>query len=208
MRLGISRLPILRANKLVSPKVQAATRLAEYSVHRQLTVFSAEQNECVDFLPDFELPSGWGVWVIPLWKMKSDRPHNIPLPPSVWLLVLDAKQLADKSKWLFPQFRERRRGAGLNGHVSEKVINDALESIDLRFGPHDLRRAFAKHGRMRKNGGAGLSLDQVRLITHPGGVDPENESLMGSYALDEFLEEKIEIMKRWCDWLDRLEKTL
>jgi hypothetical protein len=58
---------------------------------------------------------------------------------------------------------------------------------------------------MRKNGGAGLSLDQVRLITHPGEVDPENESLMGSYALDEFLEEKIEIMKRWCDWLDRLE---
>ena len=28
---------------------------------------------------------------------------------------------------------------------------------------------------------------------------------MGSYALDEFLEEKIDIMKRWCDWLDRLE---
>jgi hypothetical protein len=60
---------------------------------------------------------------------------------------------------------------------------------------------------MRKNEGAGLSLDQVRLITHPREVDPENESLMGSYALDEFLDEKIEIMKRWCDWLDHLEKN-
>jgi hypothetical protein len=27
---------------------------------------------------------------------------------------------------------------------------------------------------------------------------------MGSYALDEFLEEKIDVMKRWRDWLDRL----
>jgi hypothetical protein len=59
---------------------------------------------------------------------------------------------------------------------------------------------------MRKNDGPSLSLDQVRLITHPGAVDPENESLIGSYALDEFLEEKIEIMIRWCDWLDRLEQ--
>ena len=104
------------------------------------------------------------------------------------------------------QLRERRRGAGMSGHLSEKVVNDALERIGLRFGPHDLRRAFAKYSRMRKNGGPGLSLDQVRLITHPGEVDPENESLIGSYALDEFLEEKIEIMKRWCDWLDRIEQ--
>jgi hypothetical protein len=136
--------------------------------------------------------------------MKTDRPHHIPLPPNVWSLVQDAKRLAGKSKWLFPQLRERRRGTGMNGHLSEKVINDALDRIGLRFGPHDLRRAFAKHGRMRKNDGPGLSLDQVRLITHPGEVDPENESLIGSYALDEFLEEKIDIMKRWCDWLDRL----
>jgi hypothetical protein len=91
----------------------------------------------------------------------------------------------------------------MDGHLSEKVINDALERVGLRFGPHDFQRALAQHGRMRKDGGPGLSLDQVRLITHPGEVDPENESLMGSYALDEFLEEKIDVMKRWCDWLDR-----
>jgi len=59
---------------------------------------------------------------------------------------------------------------------------------------------------MRQHGGPGLSLDQVRLITHPNAVDPEDESLIGSYALDEFLEEKIEIMDRWCTWLDRIEK--
>jgi hypothetical protein len=47
----------------------------------------------------------------------------------------------------------------------------------------------------------------VRLITHPGEVDPENESLIGSYALDEFFKEKFEIMTRWCDWLDRLEQN-
>jgi hypothetical protein len=95
----------------------------------------------------------------------------------------------------------------MSGHISEKVINDALGRVGLRFGPHDLRRAFATHGRMKRNGGPGLSLNQVRLITHPAEVDPGNESLIGSYALDEFLEEKIEIMKRWCDWLDHLEKN-
>ncbi len=203
----LSRLPILLANERVFPQVQAATRLAEYSAQRRLTVLSAEQEEFANGLPDFDLPSGWGIWAIPSWKMKTDRPHNIPLPPSVWSLVQEAKRLAGKSKWLFPQLRERRRGAGMNGHLSEKVINDALARIGLQFGPHDFRRAFAKHGRMRKNGGAGLSLDQVRLITHPGEVDPENESLIGSYALDEFLEEKIEVMKLWCDWLNRLEES-
>jgi hypothetical protein len=92
-----------------------------------------------------------------------------------------------------------------NERALEEVINDALERIGLRFWSHDLRRAFAKHGRMRKNGGPGLSLDQVRLITHPGEVDPENENLIDWYALDEFLEEKMEIMQRWYDWLDSLE---
>lgn len=116
--------------------------------------------------------------------MKTDRPHNIPLPPNVRSLIRDAKRLAGRSKWLFPQLRERRRVTGMNGHLSEKVINDALKRNGLQFGPHDLRRAFAKHSRMRKNGGPGLSLDQLRLITHPSAVDPENESLIGSYALD------------------------
>ena len=202
----LGRLPNLLANERVLPQVRTATRLAEYSAQRRLTVLSAEQEEFTDCLPDFDLPPEWGVWEIPSWKMKTDRAHYIPLPPKVWSLVQDAKRLAGKSKWFFPQIRERRSGAGMNGHLSEKVINDALERIGLHFAPHDLRRAFAKHGRMRKNGGPGLSLDQVRLITHPGEVDPENESLMGSYALDEFLKEKIEIMQRWCDWLDRLEQ--
>jgi integrase len=202
----LGRLPNLLANERVLPQVRTATRLAEYSAQRRLTVLSAEQEEFTDCLPDFDLPPEWGVWEIPSWKMKTDRAHYIPLPPKVWSLVQDAKRIAGKSKWFFPQIRERRSGAGMNGHLSEKVINDALERIGLHFAPHDLRRAFAKHGRMRKNGGPGLSLDQVRLITHPGEVDPENESLMGSYALDEFLKEKIEIMQRWCDWLDRLEQ--
>jgi integrase len=203
----LSRLPVLLANEWVFPQVQVATRLAEYSAQRRLTVLSAEQEEFADRLPDFELPSGWGVWVIPSWKMKTDHPQNIPLPPKVWLLVLDGKRLAGKSKWLFPQLRARCRGAEMNGHVSEKVINDALERIGLRFGPHDFRRAFAQYGRMKKDDGPGLSLNQVRLITHPSEVEPENESLMGSYALDEFLEEKVAIMKQWCDWLDRIEQN-
>lgn len=201
----LSRLPALLAKERVQPSVRIATRLAEYSAQRRLTVRSAEQVEFTDSLPDFELPSGWGVWVIPSEKMKTDRPHNIPLPPKVWSLVQEAKRLAGQSRWLFPQLRERRRGAGMTGHVSEKVLNDALTRVGLRFGPHDLRRAFATHGRMKRNDGPGLSLDQVRLITHPADVDPESESLIGSYALDAFLEEKIEIMKRWCDWLDRME---
>jgi integrase len=203
----LSRLPVSLANERAFPQVQAATRLAEYSAQRRLTILSAEQDEFVDCLTDFELPSGWGAWVIPSWKMKTDRPHNIPLPAKVWSLVQDAKRLAGKSKWLFPQIRERRRGAGLNGHVSEKVINDALERIGLRFGPHDFWRAFAQYGRMKKDDGPGLSLNQVRLITHPSEVEPENESLMGSYALDEFLEEKVAIIKQWCDWLDRIEQN-
>ena len=89
----LSRLPILLANERVFPQVQAATRLAEYSAQRRLTVLSAEQEEFVDCLPDFELPPGWGVWIVPSWKMKTDRPHNIPLPPSIWLLVQDANDL-------------------------------------------------------------------------------------------------------------------
>jgi len=201
----LGRLPTLLANDRVQPSIRIATRLAEYTAQRRLTVRSAEQAEFTDSLPDFELAPGWGVWIIPAEKLKTDRPHNIPLPPKVWSLVQEAKRLAGQSRWLFPQLRERRRGAGMNGHLSEKVINDALARVGLRFGPHDLRRAFATHGRMKGNGGPGLSLDQVSLITHPADVDPESESLIGSYALDEFIEEKIEIMKRWCEWLDRVE---
>jgi hypothetical protein len=201
----LAQLPSLLANDRVLPSIRIATRLAEYSAQRRATVLSAEQDELIDHLPDFDLPRGWGIWSIPSWKMKTDRPHNIPLPPTVWSFVQEARKLAGDSKWLFPQLRERRAGAGMKGHLSEKVINDALERIGLSFGPHDFRRIFAKYGRMRNGRGPALSLAQVRLITHPAEVDPEDESLIGSYALDEFIEEKIEIMERWCTWLDRLE---
>lgn len=199
-------LPVRLNTDRVHRSVQIATRLAEFTAQRRTTILSAEQEEFVDSLPDFKLPRGWGVWIIPSWKMKTDRPHNIPLPTNVWPLIAGAKHLAGNSKWLFPQIRARRNGAEMDGHLSEKVINDALERIGLRFGPHDFRRAFSKHGRMRQHDGPGLSLDQVRLITHPNAVDPEDESLIGSYALDEFLEEKIEIMDRWCTWLNLIEK--
>jgi integrase len=96
----LGHLPILLSNDRVLPSIRIATRLAGYSAQRRLTIRSAEQEEFVDCLPDFDLPSGWGVWVIPSWKMKTDRPHNIPLPPKVWSLVQDAKRLAGKSKWL------------------------------------------------------------------------------------------------------------
>jgi integrase len=203
----LAQLPSLLANDRVLPSIRIATRLAEYSAQRRSTVVSAEQDELIDCLPDFDLPRGWGIWSIPPWKMKTDRPHNIPLPPTVWSFVQEARKLAGDSKWLFPQLRERRAGAGMKGHLSEKVINDALERIGLSFGPHDFRRIFAKYGRMRNGRGPALSLAQIRLITHPAEVDPEDESLIGSYALDEFIEEKIEIMQRWCTWLDRLENV-
>jgi integrase len=202
----LAQLPSMLASDRVLPSIRIATRLAEFSAQRRTTVLSAEQDELIERLLDFDLPRGWGVWSIPSWKMKTDRPHNIPLPPTVWSLVQEARKLAGNSKWLFPQLRERRPGAGMKGHLSEKVINDALQRVGLSFGPHDFRRIFAKYGRMRNNNGPALSLAQIRLITHPAEFAPGDESLMGSYALDEFLEEKIEIMQHWCEWLDRLAK--
>jgi integrase len=83
-------LPMLLANDRVQPSIRIATRLAEYSAQRRLTVRSAEQAEFTDSLPDFELAPGWGVWIIPAEKLKTDRPHNIPLPPKVWSLVQEA----------------------------------------------------------------------------------------------------------------------
>ena len=90
---------------------------------------------------------------------------------------------------------------------SEQCAPEQATDIPHRAAASPDSTSFASGPSFRQGQGPGLSLDQVRLITHPGEVDPENESLIGSYALDEFFKEKFEIMTRWCDWLDRLEQN-
>jgi hypothetical protein len=64
----LSRLPTLLANERVRPLVRNATRLAECSAQRRLTVLSAELEEFIDSLADFDLSPEWGSMGHPLFE--------------------------------------------------------------------------------------------------------------------------------------------
>lgn len=120
-------------------------------------------------LPWKDGPEGWRVVFWPGEVMKGNRPHALPIPPRVVLLVERALAVASRSdsEFVFPSVRTTGKVADtsmtksspglllarLRGRPADTATGDEAEDEGTRgpdllagiphFSPHDLRRTFA-----------------------------------------------------------------
>ena len=80
-------------------------------------------------------------WTVPGNRSKNGQPNRVPLSPAAVRLIMEARQLADGSPWLFPS----PKGVGpIDPHAPTKALERARSAIGIEdFRIHDLRRTAA-----------------------------------------------------------------
>jgi len=154
------------------PSARFALQLAFRTVQRRLTAVSALKTS---FRPHDTYGMVW--WIHPgILKVGRNRagevrrhPHVIPLPPSAQKIVRTALALTrPDNPYLFPQLRLRRASDTGDGHLSERLLNDALAKLQKpgrplhktqHFSPHAFRGWFTTHVRR-----LGFSKADTKLI--------------------------------------------
>ena len=179
----------------------------QQSMAIQLVVFTAQRRRPVvscwreDFTPI--LSGDRGLWRMPpahrkTAAMRDDaNDHVIPLPPAVWAMVEEWKNVPGTA-WLFPQYRARREGMPIN-HMSPEVLTRALLMMPgVAATPHDVRRAFATHGE-RDLGWSRLASKQV--LDHAGGRE-SNDVTAASYALHNGTHDTWPTLTKWVEYVE------
>ena len=74
-------------------------------------------------------------WTIPGVRMKSGRPHNVPLSPGPLAVLDEARGLSDVGGLVFPAPRSV-------GRISDMAFTQMLRRLDPDFVPHGPRSSF------------------------------------------------------------------
>lgn len=116
--------------------------------------------------------------------------HVLPLPRDLWKRLRPA--IGD-GEYLFPAARPRRKGDEVGAMAASNLSHGFRYMPGVQATPHDLRRAFAVHG--RKHGGWSIS-DTKIVLDHNEGIE-SGDVTRESYDLDHRLEEKRPMMQSW-----------
>jgi hypothetical protein len=139
-------------------------------------------------------------------RLQSSSPHQIPMVGWVADVIDDLERhrpMDDKTGWLFPVARPRRKGEpNKTEHMSRSTLNhnmDAMPGVYGHLSPHAMRRAIASYGKLI----GGFADGEVKmLLDHLEGEG--DDVTRGHYDLDPRLDRKVEMMTWWTGWLDEL----
>ena len=133
------------------------------------------------------------IWRIPAGKMKSRRPHAVPLSTQVvgWLSELGALDLSDG--YVFPSFYTPNRP------MSENTVNVAFRRMG--FGKDEV----TAHG---------LRATASTLLNESGRWQPDaieralahghSDAVRGAYSRGSYWKERVKMAQWWSDYLDGL----
>lgn len=145
-----------------------------------------------------EIDLDGAMWAIPASRMKrtlagkaNNIPHLVPLSKQAIAVLTDLKPLTGQGSLVFPSERGQGR------RISENTVRQALRSMGyLDHVPHGYRASLRTMAREQ------LHADKEvieRLLSH--GSD---EQLGGAYDRTQFMRERICLVQKWADYLDRL----
>ncbi|MDR4305958.1 integrase family protein [Chelatococcus sambhunathii] len=182
--------------EVLHPTIAAAVQLLVYSAQRRRPVALARQDE-------FEEVEGLGgLWNMPPAHRKTAdawgdvRDHAIPLPASIWSVVMAQMERAGESKWLFPAIKDRREN-----EEAETLHPDTLSHM-ISYLPgaghaHAIRKTFATVGEVS----LGMSRSDVQaIVDHAEGG--RMSEVTGRYALHNGSHFKWPLMQRWAAAID------
>lgn len=169
-----------------SEVVRLALRLAPLVFVRPGELRKAEWSEF-----DFDKAE----WVIPDHKMKAKRKHVVPLSPQAMAIINELKVISGEGQYLFPSPRSKTRP------ISDVALLAALRRMGYTKGE------MTTHGFRAM---ASTNLEQlgfdVRVIELQLAHSDQNE-VRAAYKRDLSrlqLDQRIEMMQAWADYLDGL----
>lgn len=132
-------------------------------------------------------------WEIPADKMKMRSPHIVPLPEQAIKLLKEIQPYTGRGKYVFPSAR------GASRCLSENGVRTALRDLGYSnetVTPHGFRAT------------ARTLLDEVlryrvELIEHQLAHTVKDANGR-AYNRTSFLEDRVEMMQVWADYLDKL----
>lgn len=127
------------------------------------------------------------LWEVPASRMKSGRPHTVPLPPRA-IEILEAR-LAERvavSELVFP-------GRSLKLPMSDMTLKMALRRMDLMFDPHGFRSSFRDWVSDATNFPSDIA---EAALAHMKGDKTE-----AAYARSTMLEKRRKLMEAWAAFL-------
>jgi integrase len=137
------------------------------------------------------------VWYLPAPLMKMKRPFIVPLSDQALAILLDQRQISfkdGKGKYVFPADR------GTGRCMSDAAVNAALKRLGW-----DTQKEITGHGFRSM---ARTMLDERKSV-RPEVIEVQlahssKKSHNGAYDRTEFIEERVEMMQVWSDYLDEL----
>ncbi len=164
-----------------------ALKLASYVFLRPANIRFAEWSE-------INLESA--TWRIPAEKMKTNKPHIVPLAKQVIQLFQELKPITSDSKYVFPGPTTKTKP------ISENTMLQGLRRLDYTkddIVAHSFRGIASTllHENMPLHG---IHSDAIeRQLAHS-----EKNSVKSAYNHAEYLNERIYLMQWWADYLDDL----
>lgn len=132
------------------------------------------------------------IWVIPANRMKKRKEHKVPLSNEVVEILKELRKRFPNSKWVLPSPNGHQK------HVSNNIVLNYLKRLGYK-------------GRMTGHGFRSLaaSICTEKLKINPVAIDrqlshQEADKTKAAYFRAEFMEERIELMQTWSDYIEKV----
>ena len=126
-------------------------------------------------------------WIVPGERMKTGRPHRVPLSCRAMAILEEARYLSDGSGVVFPAPRD-------GGVLSDMAFTQLLRRLELDFVPHGLRSSFRDWAAEQTSTPHAVV---ERALAHTVGNATE-----AAYFRTDLFELRRELMDRWSAFLE------
>ena len=131
-----------------------------------------------------EIDLGARKWTIPAERMKTKRPHRVPLSGRAVEVLHEAREMADVSGLAFPSPTGRA--------LSDRTLSDLLRELGIAAVPHGFRSSFRDWA--GECSSAPREVMEAALAHVVGGVE-------GAYARSTLFERRRKLMSDWAAYL-------
>ena len=132
-----------------------------------------------------EIDTETATWTIPGERMKSRRPHRVPLCQTARRVLERAREIDDGSGLVFPSATKSRKP------LSDSTLSKLLRELGVAMVPHGLRSSFRD---WCGETGVPRELAEAALAHVVKGVE-------GAYARSDLLERRRPLMEAWGQYV-------
>lgn len=161
-----------------------ALKLMSYTAVRTINIRHAEWSEI-----DFKSKQ----WNIPASKMKTKSDLIVPLTDSAIQMLKDTKELTGAYKYVFPSIKSK------TAPMSDNTLLGAIRRLGFtkdEFTPHGFRSMFSTIAHEKSP----FKYEAIEIqLAHSVG-----NSVSKAYNRAKYLDERVELMQWWSDYLDNL----